>query len=94
MVETSFNPLSALVLLLVAIVAVVLDERTIRLDEEVAKRLGLKPGERLDVLVRDGEVILVRDTRSLRLVNALERLRGTYSGRTKREEWYEQASLY
>ena len=40
-------------------VATVLDERTIRLDEEVARRLRLRPGERLEVRVRDGEVVLV-----------------------------------
>ena len=77
------------------VLATVLDERTIRLDEEVAKRLGLKPGERLEVSVEDGRVVLVaRGARPLELARALERLRGTYSGKAGREEWYEQAGLY
>ena len=76
--------------------ATVLDERTIRLDEEVARRLRLRPGERLEVQVRDGEVVLVVERgRGLSgLVRGLERMRGAYSGKARREEWYEQADLY
>lgn len=28
------------------------------------------------------------------LVRGLERMRGAYSGKARREEWYEQADLY
>ena len=58
--------------------ALVRDRKTIVLDEEVADRLGLSPGERLQVEAAGDKVIILRSSREVsqeKVKQLLEKLR-------------------
>ena len=79
--------------------AVVRDKRTIVLDEDVAEELRLRPGERLEVELRD-EGILLRtrglDEEDLELLRRLRRgwRLGLRPGEIRREKIYEERLGY
>lgn len=79
--------------------AVVRDKRTIVLDEDVAEELGLRPGERLEVELRD-EGILLRtrglDEEDLELLRRLQKgwRLGLRPGEIRREKIYEERLRY